>query len=153
MELIKRHKGLAIVGGLALILFIIMFMIFARMLFPKGGSEYGNRLNGIVKINKEDTNKLIEELNNKEEVIDVNVRTQGKIIRVAITYNKDVSKDKAKEIANDTYSYYDEKIITYYDFEYFLTQEEILDEEGNNKAYTIAGTKHPDNDHITWTKN
>ena len=52
MNLIKRHKGLATVGGLALILIIIMFAIFARMIFSTGDSEYGNRLDNIVKLNK-----------------------------------------------------------------------------------------------------
>ncbi|MBQ8219093.1 MAG: hypothetical protein IJZ79_05000 [Bacilli bacterium] len=153
MELIKRHKGLAIVGGLALILFIIMFMIFARMLFSNNGSEYGKRLNGIVKIDKDETKKLLGEIKDREEVIDASVRTQGKIIYMTIIYQDNVSKDKAKEIASDTYKYYSEDVISYYDFEYFLTQNEMLDEEGNDKSYTIAGTKHPDNDYISWTKN
>jgi len=153
MELIKRHKGLAIVGGLALILFIIMFMIFARMLFSNNGSEYGKRLNGIVKIDKDETKKLLGEIKDREEVIDASVRTQGKIIYMTIIYQDNVSKDKAKEIASDTYKYYSEDVISYYDFEYFLTQNEMLDEEANDKSYTIAGTKHPDNDYISWTKN
>lgn len=153
MELIKRHKGLAIVGGLALILFIIMFMIFARMIFSNNGSEYGKRLNGIVKIDKDETKKLLGEIKDREEVIDASVRTQGKIIYMTIIYQDNVSKDKAKEIASDTYKYYSEDVISYYDFEYFLTQNEMLDEEGNDKSYTIAGTKHPDNDYISWTKN
>jgi len=41
MNLIKRHKGLAIVGGLTLILIIVMFAIFAKMIFSNGESEYG----------------------------------------------------------------------------------------------------------------
>ena len=40
-----------------------------------------------------------------------------------------------------------------YDFEFLVTQEEQLDDEGNDKAYTIAGTKHPEKEKISWTRN
>ena len=52
MNLIRRHKGLAIVGCLALVLLIIMFIIFARMIFTSNNGEYGNRLNGLIKVDK-----------------------------------------------------------------------------------------------------
>lgn len=152
MELIKRHKGLAIVLGLTLILVIIMFAIFARMIFSSGDSEYGDRLKGIASVNKEDTNKLISELEERDEIDDVSVRTQGKIIYITITYLDSVSKDKAKEIANNTYTYYSEEVIKDYDFEYFLTQKKVDDAE-EDTTYVIVGTKHPDNDYISWTKN
>lgn len=152
MELIKRHKGLAIVLGLTLILVIIMFAIFARMIFSSGDSEYGDRLKGIASVNKEDTNKLISELEERDEIDDVSVRTQGKIIYITITYLDSVNKDKAKEIANNTYTYYGEEVIKDYDFEYFLTQKKVDDAE-EDTTYVIVGTKHPDNDYISWTKN
>ena len=63
------------------------------------------------------------------------------------------SKDKAKEIAKDTITKYDEKVIECYDFEFLITQEPILDKDGNDSAYTISGTKHPDNENISWTRN
>lgn len=153
MELIKRHKGLAIVGGLALILLIVIFAIFARMIFSSGGSEYGDRLNGIVKIDKSETEKLINEVKELTEVKDITVRTQGKIIYMTITFEDSVSKDKAKEIANKTYSYYDEKVVNCYDFEYFLKQDKDVAEGEEDTSFVIAGTKHPDNDYISWTKN
>ena len=153
MELIKRHKGLAIVGGLALILLVVMFAIFVRMIFSSGKTEYGDRLNGIVKIDKSETDKLISETKALDEVRDITVRTQGKIIYMTITFEDNVSKDKAKEIANKTYSYYDEKVIDCYDFEYFLRQQKEISEGEEDTSFVIAGTKHPDNDYISWTKN
>ena len=152
MNLIKRHKGLAIVLGLTLILVIIMFAIFARMIFSSGDSEYGDRLKGIASVNKEDTNKLISELEERDEIDDVSVRIQGKIIYITITYLDSVSKDKAKEIANNTYTYYSEEVIKDYDFEYFLTQKKAADAE-EDTTFVIVGTKHADNDYISWTKN
>ena len=77
---------------------------------------------------------------------------QKKIIYITITYLDSVSKDKAKEIANNTYTYYGEEVIKDYDFEYFLTQKKADDAE-EDTTYVIVGTKHPDNDYISWTKN
>ena len=153
MKLIKRHKGLAIICLLTLILLIIIFVIFGRMLFSTGKTEYGDRLNNIVEIPSKTTEKVTSDLEKMTEVSEVTIRTQGKIVYVIITFTESTKKDRAKEIAKKTLEYYDEDIIACYDFEYLLTQTPILDDEGNNKAYTIAGTKHPDNDYISWTKN
>ena len=153
MKLIKRHKGLFIVSVLALILIIILFIIFARMIFSSGNTVYGDRLAGLVKIDSSDTEELTNETKELDGVVDVSVRTQGKIIYITITYANSVSKEKAKEIASSTYKYYSEDVIAYYDFEYLLTQEKEESDEEDSSVFTIAGTKHPDNDYISWTKN
>ncbi len=153
MKMIERHKGLAIVGGLTLILIIVIFAMFSRMIFSNGKGEYGDRLNGIVAIPKDVTNKVIEETEAKDEVEDITIRTQGKIVYITITYTEKTSKDKAKEIASKILDYYDEEITECYDFEFLLTQKEKLNDDGKDTAFTIAGTKHPEREKISWTKN
>ena len=152
MELIKRHKGLAIIGGLTLILVIIMFAIFARMIFSNGNSEYGNRLNGIVEIKKSVTNEVIEETKKEKEVEDVTIRVQGKIIYTTITFKEGTNLNKAKEIASNTLKKYDEEILAYYDLGYFLKENIIEKESEESNGFTVAGTKHPDKEKIAWTK-
>ena len=134
MNLIKRHKGLAIVGGLTLILIIVMFAIFAKMIFSNGESEYGQRLNGLVKVNKSDTNEIISEIKENESVEDIEIRIQGKIIYTTITFKEGTKLDKAKEIASSTISKYEEDIIDYYDFGYFL-KEIVEDNEENGISF------------------
>ena len=153
MEMIKRHKGLAIVGGLTLILLIIILIVFSRMLFSTGKNEYGDRLNNIVKIDKKIFDEVKKETEELNEVEKITVRTQGKIVYTTITVTEDTKKDKAKEIAKKTLEKYSDEIIECYDFEFLVTQEPILDKEGNDTSYTISGTKHPDNDYISWTRN
>ena len=153
MKLIKRHKGLAIIGGLTLILLIVIFAIFSRMIFSTGKGEYGDRLKNIVNVPKDVTNKVKEEIKDKEEVEDITIRTQGKIIYTTITFSEDTSKNTAKEIASSILEYYDEDITNCYDFEFILTQKEKLDDEGNDTAYIVVGNKHPDNESISWTRN
>ena len=142
MNLIKRHKGLAIVGGLTLILIIVMFAIFAKMIFSNGESEYGQRLDNIVKVNKSDTNEVIEAVKENESVEDIEIRIQGKIIYTTITFKEGTKLDKAKEIANNTISKYEEEIIDCYDFGYFLKEiiEDDEETEEVEKGFVIAGT-------------
>lgn len=153
MKLIKRHKGLAIVGGLTLLLLIILFIICSKMIFSTGKTEYGDRLNNIVKIEKKVLDDAKTAIENEKEVEKASIRTQGKIIYTLITVSKDTKKDRAKEIAKKSLENYSEEIMECYDVEFLITQEPILNDEGVDSAYTIVGTKHPDNDYISWTKN
>lgn len=153
MNLIKRHKGLAIIGSLSLVLLVIMFIIFGRMIFTGNNGEYGDRLNGLIKVDTSITDKIISETKELTEVENITIRTQGKIIYTTIIFASNVTKEKAKEIANNTLKEYSEEILKSYDFEYFLTQNIEVEEGKEDPSYTIAGAKHPDTESITWTKN
>lgn len=153
MNIIKRHKGLAIVLGLTLILLVIIFIIFSRMIFTTGKSEYGDRLNNLTEVRKSVLDDVKSGIEENENVQNATVRIQGRIIYTDINVNKSMTKDKAKEIAAKTLEKYSEEALKDYDFEFLIKQEEQLDDEGNNKSYTIAGTKHPDKEKISWTRN
>lgn len=153
MNLIKRHKGLAIVGGLALILIIIIFAIFARMIFSTGDSEYGHRLDNIVKIDNNTTKEIIEEVKENDIVENITIRTQGKIIYTTIEFKEGTNSNKAKEIASNTLTKYDEDIIECYDFGFFLKEIMAESEDEVKQGFLIAGTKHPSTEKISWTKN
>lgn len=153
MNILKRHKGLAIIGGLTLILLVVLFAIFSRMIFSSGKGEYGDRLKNIVDIPSETITKITDETKELDEVENIKIRIQGKIVYTIITFTDSTSKDRAKEIASKTLNYYSEEAIKCYDFEYLLTQKEMLDDDGNDRAYTVAGTKHPEKESISWTRN
>ena len=152
MNLIKRHKGLALVGSLTLILIIIMFIIFARMIFPQNDSKYTK---GLVKIDSSIAKEIKEEVKELEEVEKITITTKPRIVNITITFKEGTKKDKAKEIAEKTLEKYDEKVIRYYNFSYLLTEniEPKEGEEETKKGFNIAGTKHPDIEKISWTKN
>lgn len=153
MNVIKRHKGLAIVLGLTLILVIIIFAIFARMIFSTGKSEYGDRLNNLTELRKSTLDDIKSSLMEYTEVTDASLRIQGRIVYTTFNVTKDTAKDTAKLIASRTLEKYSEEVLADYDIEFLIKQEEVLDDEGNNKSYTIAGTKHPEKEKISWTRN
>ena len=153
MNLIKRHKGLAIVGGLTLILLIVMFAIFARMIFSTGETEYGNRLKNLAKLSKSVTNGIIAETQNLDEVEDLIIRVQVNIIYTTTVFKQGTKLDKAKGVANDTLAKYTEDIMADYDFGYFLKENvESTEDKEEVSGFLVAGTKHPDTKTISWTK-
>lgn len=163
MNLIRRHKNLAIIGTLTLILLIVMFIIFARMIFTTGETEYGQRLKGLEKLDKTVTKEIIDEIEELEFVEDIKIRTQGKIIYTTIIVKEGTKLSKAKEIASNTITKYDEEILEDYDLGFFLkenivvpekeeTEEKKENDKTEKKGFVVAGTKHPDNKTISWTK-
>lgn len=147
-ELILKHKGISIVIILALVLFIVMLILFISMFFGGSSSKYGNRLEGIeeVKIASDRLDGLDVKLEEKEEVEESSSRIQGKIVYINIDFIKDCSVEKAKEIASSALEEFSEKEIAYYDFSFFLVQNN--EEEG----FVITGNKHPKVDSVGWIK-
>lgn len=151
MNIIKRHKGLAIVGGLSLILVIILIIIFAKMIFSTSSSEYGQRLDGIENIKDSTLKDIKSELEENELVSSVSIRIQGKIIYTVISFVEGTSNDKAKSLATSIVSMYDEEVLEDYDFS-FLLKEDINSDDEDKTGFVIAGTKIPSEDMISWTK-
>lgn len=153
MNIFKRHKGLTIVSGLALILIVIIFAIFSRMLFSTGKGEYGDRLNGVSSVESKDLKEAEESLKENDEVISAKVRVQGRIIYTTITFSEDTSIDKAKEIAESVREAFSDDVLEDYDFEFLLTEEIAeTEEDESSEGFNIAGTKVPANEEVTWTR-
>ena len=145
---INKNRGFAIICALALILFIIMVVIFVRLLVGGSSNKYGNRLDGIdkVKISNEVYESVKEEVKDVEGVNDVSVRLQGKIVYTTIELSDSISADKAKEIAKNTLDNYTEDELKYYDFSFFLKW------KGEESDKVITGNKHYNLEDITWIK-
>lgn len=146
---IKENRGLAIIIGLSIVLFLILLIVFLQMLLGGSSDKYGNRLDGIDKVKFD--NDVFDGV--KIEIEDTglteksSIRLQGKIVYTTIELKSDTSKDKAKEIAAATLDNYTEDELKYYDFSFFL---KWASEEGDT---VITGNKHHNLDSITWTNN
>jgi len=145
-NLVKRHKLLTFICTIAIILVIIMIVVLFSF-FVGGNDKYGNRLDGIKKVeltekHKKDIKEVLEE---SDEVVKVSVRVQGKIIYINIKYKEGVNIDDAKKIAESSVESIDEKKLKFYDLGYFLTS------EGEN-GFNITGTKNSKLDNISWIK-
>ena len=151
-ELIKKHKKLAIAIGVALVLLIIIITFFTMLLIGGTSNKYGNRLDGIekVEITNDELDTIAIEMKDKEGVKDVSVRIQGKIINVIITFESDINSSKAKEIATSTLESFSEEQLDFYNVQYFLTREST---DEDDTPYVVTGNKHPSLNEIGWTNN
>lgn len=150
-NLIKRHKLLFIICLMAFAIIVVMGYVFFSV-FIGGTGKYGDRLKGIekVEIAKKDLTELSKNLEEKDEVTEASARIQGKIIYINIVFTKDTTLSKAKEIANATLKEFDEDEQKFYDFGYFLTQEEK--EDNTNSGFIVTGTKNASLNSISWIK-
>ena len=151
-DFIAKHKGLSILIGLTIILFVILLIIFISLFINNGGGSYGNRLDGIEEVKIEDSRlkELSDTLKEKEEVKNAKVRIQGKIVYVVFEVTSETSIDTAKSIADSTLESFDDDELAFYDFSYLIKWTKIVDEKEEISA--IEGTKHHTKNTITWSK-
>ncbi len=150
-DLILRHKLLTAICFLAFIVILIMLYVFFS-LFIGGTDKYGDRLKGIEshEISSKEQKEVASFLEEKEEVTDASVRIQGRIIYIHMEFKREVSLDRAKEIATESLTKFEEEDRKFYDFGYSLTQ--VAVEDPNDKGFVVTGTKNSNLDNITWIK-
>ena len=150
INLLLRHKLLTLLCLVTFVVAVVLFFVLFGM-FTSSGGKYGNRLNGIEKVavSSKEKKDIVTFLEDKDTVKDASVRVQGKIIYINITFKKDVTLDKAKAVATETLALVDDDKKDYYDIGYFLTQEEVSED---NKGFVITGSKSYRLDNISWIK-
>lgn len=151
MRWIKDNKLLAILIGVVLIFIILGAVILGFLLAGNSVSEYGDRLEGIekVQISKKKTDKMVKELKENEHVEDATYirdgkKQEGRLVSVILEV-KDISKDDAKEIGNKVLEYFDDEEKAFYDIQVYLDN---VDKE--NTEFPIIGYKHKTSDVIVW---
>ena len=146
MSFIKKHKKLCVVGLILVILLIMLVLILKRFSVDYSLDEYGDRLEGIekVEIKKSESDKLVSDIKDLDQVKKVNYRLKGRLVYIEIEFNEDVSVETAKEIASKSLDYFTDKQKSFYDFEFILSNEK--DAEG----YPELGSKHKSSDSIVW---
>lgn len=147
-ELILKHKGLSIITTLVLLLVIVTFLMFFSMFFGGSSNKYGHRLDGIkeVTIKKDKLDKISSAIDEFGEVKANDLRIQGKIVYLNITYKEDTKVEDAKKVAEKALEEFSKDELAFYDFSFFLVEDK--EEDG----FVITGNKHPKKDNIGWIK-
>lgn len=136
---------------LALVFFVLCFILLLEaksLFFPSDGSVgYGDRLNGIVKIEENAKTDLVSKLKEDSSVLDASIEVKGAIINVFITVNDDVDVNKAKTIGETSKSGFTEEVLGDYDIQVFVSKN---NPELNN--FPIIGYKNKNIEGFSWTK-
>ena len=107
-------------------------------------------------------NKVIKFIKEKEQVVSCNIEVHGKLISVIFTVKKDVSKDDARNIANESLGQFSDKVKGFYDIQYSIkkkneegTKVTKQADDGTTKEETvyefpIQGYKNKTREGIVW---
>ncbi len=158
MKFIKNHKTefiLLVVVGVILLISVIMFLI---VWFQGSNNKYGDRLNGIEKVElKEDyMNELLKTIKEeKEYVVEDSYNLEGRLLSIIIKVKSYTDKNETKKIGSIIISNLKEEELSYYDIQLYINfeEEEKENESEENKIYPIIGYKHKTSDVFVWSNN
>lgn len=162
---IKLKRKIKIGYIFAFIVIIAFAVLVLKLVLPSAGiNKYGDRLDGIDEHEFSDKakNKVIKFIKEKEQVVSCNIEVHGKLISVIFTVKKDVSKDDARNIANESLGQFSDKVKGFYDIQYSIkkkneegTKVTKQADDGTTKEETvyefpIQGYKNKTREGIVW---
>lgn len=144
---LKKNK-FTVFALVFLVLLFILIICAKELFFPNVGSAiYGDRLNGIVEIKKDDKEGIVNSLKENENVTDAKSSVTGKTLEVYITVKDEVSIGDAKKIGSSILDKISDEIKRDYDVQVYISKN---NQEMNN--FPIIGYKHKDNENLSWSK-
>lgn len=143
----KNKKLLKVI--IVLLLLILVLVVLYKMLFYSGAesSIYGERLRDIKEheFKKDDKDNIIEKSSEIKGISTVKVSVKGRLIKLVINYEENVSIEDMKNSMNTMLDYFSEKVKSYYDITFYAKQNK--DEKEN---YPIIGYKHKNKEVISF---
>lgn len=149
MNFIKKNKFTII----AIIIFTSLVIVGVKvkeLLVPDSGKAvYGDRLEGIDghKLSDSLFVSIKEKLKENENVLNVSNKVHGKIINLIITVNNELSVLDAKQLANNTISFFVDDELSYYSLQVY-----VIKEDGSLNNFPIIGYKDTESKELIFTK-
>ncbi len=145
---IKNNK-LVVITFIICVIFVILVFAIKLTFFPdEGRAIYGDRLDGIekVEITDSDANDVIKSLEDLDTVKEASTDIKGRVLNVLITVNDDVDLETAKGLTTTITDNLEKKQTSYYDIQVFISK------DNDDASFPIIGYKHQDKDGFSWTK-
>ena len=144
MKKIKKNYKLIIIALIILIIAILGIFI-CKNLFQLNDN---GRLEGIEnhKLTEKEIGLVKEKFNELEDIVDVDIFTNYKIIKIFLELN-DTDFEDIKKISDESVEKFSKDNLEFYDIEIFV---ELLDSEGNK--YSKIGYKHKSSSEFTWNR-
>lgn len=145
---IKNNK-VTVIAFIICVIFVILVFALRLTFFPNEGTAiYGDRLDGIekVEITDSDQKNIIKSLEEKDEVKNADTDIKGRTLNVLITVNDDVELDSSKALTSSVIDNLKKDQTGYYDIQIYISK------DNDDTRYPIIGYKHQDKDEFSWTK-
>lgn len=139
LDFIKKHCFLVVSLLIILIVLTTGIIVTKNLFFSNHGDAFGNRLDGIEEHRIEDSEleKIKNELENIEQVINVENNIVGKRATFIIKVKTDTDIETSKGYANKILDYLRDDSKEFYDIHVM-----IINENEENQNYPIMGAKH-----------
>ena len=147
-KFIKNNK-VTVIAFIICVIFVILVFALRLTFFPNEGTAiYGDRLDGIekVEITDSDQKNIIKSLEEKDEVKNADTDIKGRTLNVLITVNDDVELDSSKALTSSVIDNLKKDQTGYYDIQIYISK------DNDDTRYPIIGYKHQDKDEFSWTK-
>ena len=146
MEFAKKHKN-TVIAIIIFFLVLIVFLYFNKVINTnENKAVYGTRLDKIKDVKISDNRESQVEDVFASSAEDASVREQGRIIEINVVLNKNVTRDKAKDLAKKVYNVFSDKERKAYDIQIFFSK------NSEDKAFPIIGYAHHNKSGFSWTK-
>ena len=135
---LKTNKFTTIIFFIFLFLFILGWILYG-MVIPKSGKPvYGNRLDGIekVEITSAEKEKIISSLKGESVVTSAQTDIKGKIINVLVEVKSGTKVSTAKKLSSKVTESLSKDQLSFYDIQIFITSG-----NKNSKSYPVIGYK------------
>ncbi len=145
---IKNNK-VTVVAFIICVIFVVLVFAIKLTFFPNEGTAiYGDRLDGIEKVEITDKQQkgIIKSLEDKDEVKSADTDIKGRTLNVLITVNDDVELDPAKALTSSVIDNLKKDQTSFYDIQVFISK------DNDDTRFPIIGYKHQDKDEFSWTK-
>ena len=149
---LKENKTLFILMIIAIVCIVIsILLLFKYFYFGNGGSNYGDRLEGIenVTITDEKQSNIVSSIESNNIVNNASVSITGKIIYIKINFGDKATLTDAENIALKSIDNFSDEEKGFYDFHFTLKQEATDKSEG----FLIMGAKNVNGSNLVWENN
>ena len=146
MKFIKKNKTLLLAGLILIAIVAAIFIVKDTIMFDEYQALYGNRLEGIdkVEITKDQIKQVKERLKDTTEKVDI--RVSGRVINLIIETKPETTPEEARGMAGVLLENISPEQKNYYDIE------ALIDNSENQTQFPIIGYMHKTKTTYTWTR-
>ena len=149
MKKFIKYNKVTTIAFIICVIFVVLVFAIKLTFFPNEGTAiYGDRLDGIEKVEITDKQQkdIIKSLEDKDEVKSADTDIKGRTLNVLITVNDDVELDPAKALTSSVIDNLKKDQTSFYDIQVFISK------DNDDTRFPIIGYKHQDKDEFSWTK-
>lgn len=146
LKKINKNKNIIVAVLILVAIVVAIFIVKNTVMFDETKAIYGNRTDGIKKVQV--TEKQISNIQKalKDQSKSVKVNVEGRIININIVTKPEVDLGTAKSMADTALNEFTDEQKSYFDIE------ALINNESNKDQFPIIGYKHKTRGSFNWTR-